>query len=132
MHIWIRANKNPRQAILRHRTRHLTNTQHPHIPSHLYRIPLQRQGIHWRSQLSSCNKSGEQGSKDEPSGEEGRLGGRDDAGCLSCLFAWAWKVVGEGGELDPSEVEGGEVTASEFDVGGKDGDVLCNLSNCAD
>jgi hypothetical protein len=89
---------------------------------------LQRHGVHRQSQLSGCNKPGEQGSKDGPSGEEGRHGGRDVTGCLSRLFAWGWKVVGEGGEFDASEVEGGEVADSEFEVGGMDGDVLCNLS----
>ena len=77
---WIRTNRNPSQAIL-------TNTQHPHIPFNLYRIPLQRQGVHRQSQLSSCNKSGEKGSKSGPSTEDGRHVGRDVAGCLSSFCA---------------------------------------------
>ena len=44
------------------------------------------------------------------------------------MFSGAWKVVGEGGECDASEVEGGEDAGSKFVVGGNDGGALCNLS----
>ena len=66
------AHRNPSQAILGHPTQHLTNTQHPRIPSNLHRITLQHQGVHRQSQLSSCNKLGEKGF----SGSRFRLGQR--------------------------------------------------------